>query len=40
LKYAPRARRLAIVDSKSFGGTDPARIPVDAVSRALAELLA
>ncbi|MQA65048.1 MAG: lipopolysaccharide heptosyltransferase family protein [Alphaproteobacteria bacterium] len=39
-KYAPRARRLAVVDSKSFGGTDPARIPVDAVSRALAELLA
>jgi len=39
-KYAPRARRLIIVDSKSFGGTDPARIPVDAVSRALAELLA
>jgi ADP-heptose:LPS heptosyltransferase len=39
VKYAPRARRLAIVDSKSFGGTDPARIPVDAVSRALAELM-
>jgi ADP-heptose:LPS heptosyltransferase len=39
-KYAPRARRLAIVDSKSFGGTDPARIPVAAVSRALAGLLA
>ncbi|MGE0653750.1 MAG: glycosyltransferase family 9 protein [Alphaproteobacteria bacterium] len=39
VKYAPRARRLAIVDSKSFGGTDPARIPVDAVSRALAALL-
>jgi ADP-heptose:LPS heptosyltransferase len=39
-KYAPRARRLAIVDSKSFGGTDPARIPVAAVSRGLAELMA
>jgi ADP-heptose:LPS heptosyltransferase len=40
VKYAPRARRLVIVDSKSFGGTDPARIPVDAVSRAVAKLMA
>jgi ADP-heptose:LPS heptosyltransferase len=40
VKYAPRARRLAIIDSKSFGGTDPALIPVNAVSRALSELLA
>ncbi len=39
-KYAPRAKRLVIVDSKSFGGTDPALIPVAAVSEALDRLLA
>ncbi len=39
-KYAPRARRLVIVDSKTFGGTDPALIPVAAVGEALNRLLA
>ncbi len=39
-KYAPRARRLAIVDSKSFGGVDPALIPVGDVMTALESLLA
>jgi hypothetical protein len=38
-KYAPRAKRLKIVDSKSFGGTDPALIPVAEVISALDGLL-
>lgn len=38
-KYAPRAHRLAIVDSKSFGGVDPALIPVGDVMTALESLL-
>lgn len=38
-KYAPRARRLVIVDSKTFGGTDPALIPGSVVATALEGLL-
>lgn len=37
-KYAPSADRLAIVDSKDFGGVDPALIPLEAVRDALAHL--
>lgn len=39
VKYAPRATRLAIVDSKSFGGANPALIPESAVAAALEGLL-
>lgn len=38
-KYAPRASRLRIVDSKAYGGTDPALIPVSAVEEALEALI-
>ncbi len=38
-KYAPTAARLEIVDSKAYGGTDPALIPADAVDAALERLL-
>lgn len=39
VKYAPRAARLAIVDSKTFGGTDPALIPKTAVIASLEGIL-
>ncbi len=39
-KYAPRARALRVVDSKTFGGIAPDLIPVDAVADAIEELLA
>ncbi|NQW11047.1 MAG: glycosyltransferase family 9 protein [Alphaproteobacteria bacterium] len=39
LKYAPHAARLAIVDSKDYGGTDPSLIPVEPVIAALEGLL-
>ncbi|MDX1485077.1 MAG: glycosyltransferase family 9 protein [Alphaproteobacteria bacterium] len=39
-KYAPVADRLAIVDSKDFGGRDPALIPQDAVIGALDRMVA
>ena len=39
-KYAPAARRLEIVDSKTYGGEDPDLIPISAVTNALDRLLA
>lgn len=38
-KYAPRAMRLAIIDSKDYGGTDPSLIPIEPVIRAVDGLL-
>ncbi len=40
LKYAPSAKRLAIIDSKDFGGVDPALIPKDVVIDALNHMVA
>ncbi|HEX9808757.1 MAG TPA: glycosyltransferase family 9 protein [Alphaproteobacteria bacterium] len=39
VKYAPAAPRLAVLDSKDYGGTDPALIPQQAVAGALERLL-
>lgn len=38
-KYAPMTRRLRIVDAKSYGGWEPARIPLERVAAELEVLL-
>lgn len=38
-KYAPRALRLAVIDSKDYGGTDPSLIPTGPVIQAVDRLL-
>lgn len=38
-KYAPRTRRLRIVDAKTYGGWEPARIPLERVATELESLL-
>jgi ADP-heptose:LPS heptosyltransferase len=38
-KFAPLARRLAVVTAQAFGGTDMSAIPVDAVAAAIESLL-
>ncbi len=40
LKHAPFAERLAIIDSKDFGGVDPALIPKDLVINTLDHMVA
>jgi ADP-heptose:LPS heptosyltransferase len=39
-KFAPAARRLALIEAQSFGSDEMAAIPVDAVADAVARLLA
>jgi ADP-heptose:LPS heptosyltransferase len=39
IKYAPNAKRLSIIDSKNWGGTDPNLIPVKSVEKEIENLI-
>jgi ADP-heptose:LPS heptosyltransferase len=39
IKYAPNAKRLSIIDSKNWGGTDPNLIPIKSVEKEIENLI-
>ena len=39
IKYAPNAKRLSIIDSKNWGGTNPNLIPIKSVEKEIENLL-
>ncbi len=39
IKYAPNAKKLLILDSKTWGGIDPNLIPLEEVEKSINKLL-
>jgi hypothetical protein len=39
IKYAPNTKKLSIIDSKNWGGTDPNLIPISAVDKEIDNLI-